>query len=74
MISLALRICLKKKNSTGYWNETDKLTASDGVAYDNFGRSVSISGNTAIVSAHQDDDNGDKSGSVYVFERATMYL
>lgn len=49
-----------------YWNETAKLAASDGVAYDFFGQSISISGNIAIVGADGDDSN---SGSAYVFER-----
>ncbi len=44
-----------------------KLTASDGAAYDYFGRSVSLSGNSAIAGARGDDGNGDLSGSAYVF-------
>ena len=49
-------------------NECNKLTASDGAASDFFGRSVSISGDYAIVGAHWDDDNGSNSGSAYIFE------
>ena len=52
--------------------QTAKLTASDGAADDRFGQSVSISGTSgnevAIVGAHGDDDNGDASGSAFVFE------
>jgi len=44
-----------------------KLTASDGAEVDQFGRSVSLSGNMALVGAGQDDDKGDASGSAYVF-------
>ena len=55
--------------STGHWNQTAKLTASDGAEYDNFGLSVSNSGNIAIVGAPNDDDNGFRSGSAYVFEK-----
>ncbi len=47
--------------------EWQKLVANDGAAGDEFGRSVSISGDTAIVGAHWDDDNGSDSGSAYVF-------
>jgi hypothetical protein len=47
--------------------EQKKLKASDGAAGDRFGVSVAISGDTAIVGAYQDDDNGDDSGSAYVF-------
>lgn len=48
-----------------------KLTASDGVTDAEFGWSVGMSGETAIVGAWQDDDNGVRSGSVYVFDIAT---
>ena len=51
------------------WQEVDILTASDASLSDNFGRSVAISGDFAIVGAHLDDDNGDASGSAYVFQR-----
>ena len=49
------------------WVEDEKLTASDGAAVDQFGGSVSISGNTAVIGAANDDDNGSDSGSAYVF-------
>jgi len=48
-----------------------KLVASDGAAGDEFGRSVAISGNTAIVGAYGDDDHGSNSGSAYLFDVAT---
>ena len=32
--------------------------------------SVAISGATAIVGAHEDDDNGNNSGSAYLFDAA----
>ena len=34
---------------------------------DYFGYSVAIWGDTAIIGAHRDDDNGNDSGSAYVF-------
>ncbi|HBO45905.1 MAG TPA: hypothetical protein DD670_18690 [Planctomycetaceae bacterium] len=49
------------------WIPIAKLTASDGTTDDSFGRSVSISGNVAVVGAHFDDDQGTNSGSAYVF-------
>ena len=52
------------------WSEQAKLTASDGAAADFFGNSVSISGDTALVGAPRDDDNGTNSGSVYAFLRS----
>ena len=47
--------------------EVQKLTASDGVAGDYFGNSVSLSGDTALIGAYRDDDNGYLSGSAYLF-------
>jgi len=49
------------------WQEESKLTASDGSSGDFFGRSVSISGNVALVGAYVDDDNGSTSGSAYIY-------
>ncbi len=58
-----------EKNSTsGNWTQK-KLLASDGAAYDNFGWSVSVYNNTAVIGAFLDDDNGPDSGSAYVFEK-----
>ncbi|MCP4373769.1 MAG: hypothetical protein GY797_37560, partial [Deltaproteobacteria bacterium] len=48
--------------------QTAKLTASDGATYDYFGRSVAVSGDTVVVGAYRDDDNGTDAGSAYVFE------
>jgi FG-GAP repeat len=48
-----------------------KLTAYDAAAGDEFGRSVAISGNTAIVGAFRDDDAGSDSGSAYLFDVVT---
>ena len=48
------------------WTEQAKLTASDGAANDQFGDSVAISGDTVVIGARLDDDNGDSSGSTYV--------
>ena len=44
-----------------------KLTAGDAAADDNFSTSVAISGNYAIVGAPGNDDDGDRSGSAYIF-------
>ena len=49
--------------------ETAKLTAFDGAAFDFFGRSVAVDGDTLVVSAFADDDNGERSGSAYVFTK-----
>ncbi len=47
-----------------------KLSACDGcdgVAGDHFGYSVAISGDTIVIGAPKNDDNGGNSGSVYLF-------
>ena len=48
-----------------------KLLADDGAFDDRFGRSVAISGTTAVVGARNHDDNGNNSGSAYLFDTAT---
>ncbi|MCH8042608.1 MAG: VCBS repeat-containing protein, partial [Planctomycetes bacterium] len=52
-------------------NELFKLTAPDAAAGDEFGWSVGISGNRAIVGARADDDAGSHSGSAYLFDVTT---
>ena len=51
------------------WSQQAKIKPNDGAANDQFGLSVSISGDYAIVGADNDDDNGDDSGSAYIFTR-----
>jgi len=49
-------------------NQLAKITASDGAAYDYFGDSVAIGNNRIVVGAYGDDDNGEASGSAYIFD------
>ena len=51
------------------WDYVSKLTPSDGEIDDYFGGCVSIYDNYAFVGAPADDDNGEDSGSVYIFKR-----
>ncbi|MFC1707284.1 FG-GAP repeat protein [Planctomycetota bacterium] len=56
------------------WSQEAKLTAADGFQRDYFGRTVSLSGDTALVGACADNDLGVLSGSAYLFRRAgTMW-
>ncbi len=57
------------------WAEEARLTASDGLANDKFGRAVAIQGNTAVVGAYQVSPPGKSgAGAVYVFQRTgTMW-
>ena len=48
--------------------QVDKLLASDGEADDIFGHTVAISGDTVLVDAYRDDDNGTDAGAAYVFD------
>lgn len=49
------------------WVEEEKLIASDSHPRDFFGFSVAVSGDTIVVGADGDDDDGPDSGSAYVF-------
>ena len=55
--------------SPGNWGEVRKLMAGDAAPYDQFGQSVAIDGDIAVVGAYYNDDAGSESGSAYVFER-----
>jgi len=54
----------------GSWVETQKLTASDGMAGDGFGFSVAFSGSAIVVGADNDDVDNFDQGSAYVFDRS----
>jgi hypothetical protein len=58
-----------QKNSTGLYEQVSKLVASDGAAIDIFGYAVAATDDMVVVGAYQDDDKGNESGSVYVFEK-----
>jgi len=49
--------------------EVQKLLADDVATGARFGSSVSVEGDTVLIGAPQDDDNGIRSGSAYVFTR-----
>ena len=52
------------------WGEVRKYTASNAAANDWFGCSVSVSGDTVVVGAYGADDDGEDSGSAYVFDNS----
>ena len=53
------------------WSPQRKLTASDGAANDEFGTSVALSGDTALVGADRADVSGNADqGAAYVFVRS----
>jgi hypothetical protein len=52
------------------WSLESKLTSTDAADNDSFGRSVSLSGDTVVIGADENDDAGIDSGSAYVFTRS----
>lgn len=57
---------LKKTGSS--WDFYQKIVPDDGKEADEFGKTVAISGNYAVVCSYLDDDNGTNSGSIYLLE------
>jgi len=55
------------RRSDDGWKLVQKLVASDGAKFDEFGNAVAVDGDTILVGAWLDDDRGISSGSVYVF-------
>lgn len=51
------------------WTEQAKLTASDATVGDWFGRSVSLSGDDAVIGAAFKDDGVFAAGAAYIFQR-----
>jgi hypothetical protein len=52
------------------WTQQAQFTATDGAALDNFGISVAVSGDTAVVGAYADDVSANAyQGSAWVFSR-----
>ena len=56
------------KNNGSNWVEETILKASDASSDDHFGRSVSISDEYVLIGALRNDDNGNDSGSAYIFK------
>ncbi len=59
----------RDESGVGIWTESAKLLASDGTPGDQFG-TVAISGNTVLIGALTDDQNGQYAGSAYIFLRS----
>ncbi|MCG8448483.1 MAG: FG-GAP repeat protein [Pirellulales bacterium] len=53
------------------WLFYEKLTASDGATGDLFGKSVGLSGQTAVVGAYQESEIGQFAGAAYFFNAST---
>ncbi len=53
------------------WNQLQKLTGSNTLAGDKFGRSVAVADGRYVVGAHLNDMNGSDSGAAYIFDETT---
>lgn len=60
--------------TSGAWTQSAKLAASDGSASDYFGECarISLDGTVVVIGADGDDDQGEDSGSAYIFSKHTM--
>ena len=58
-----------EQDSSGVWRQTQRLAGADGEEWDEFGTAVAADGDLAIFGAPGDDDQGNRSGAVYVFQR-----
>jgi hypothetical protein len=66
----AAYVFYRDQGGPGAWGEIAKLTAADGAAWNYFGGSVSVSGDTALVGANWAAVGGNgEQGAVYVFRR-----
>ena len=68
LVGTAARLAfLVERDELGKWSKTEKLLPYDG-PISGFGDSVALSGSTALVGARGDDENGESSGSAYIFD------
>lgn len=67
----AVSILVSTPTNADLGDQLAKLLPNDGAAGDGFGVSVSVSGSIAIFGVWKDDDNGEDSGSAYLFDLTT---
>ena len=58
-----------ERQSDGTWQEQAALKPSGGDAFDEFGHSVAIDGDLAIVGDYRNEAKGQDAGAAYVYER-----
>ncbi|MEN8130027.1 MAG: choice-of-anchor D domain-containing protein [Pseudomonadota bacterium] len=59
------------RDSAGVWSEQGALIPSDNADYNQFGKSVAVSGDTLVVGCSGDDQIAYNTGAAYVFTRDT---
>lgn len=55
------------RRTGGSWPQHQKLIANDGEPSDRFGISLAVLGDTLVVGANRDDDDGSNSGMLFQF-------
>ena len=66
----AAYVYYRNQGGTDNWGQVKKLTASDAAQADQFGNSISISGDTVVVGAYQKNlPTGSSYGAVYIYSR-----
>ena len=66
---LTVALYLNIMSATAHiYSEQAKLLADDGAANDFFSYSIALSDDTALISANRDNDKGENSGSVYIYD------
>jgi hypothetical protein len=63
----------KSSNNGTTWTQKQKLVASDGAAYDNFGYAVSVYSDVIVVGAYLDGDKGSASGILSLLVLMLIY-
>ncbi len=58
------------RDDGGTWQQRKKLAAGDAASYDYFGGAVALDGDELLIGANDNDDNGSKSGSAYLFRNS----
>ena len=65
----AILWCSAAQAGVAVFDQQAKLLPGDGASDDSFGYSVAVDGETVIVGARYDDDNGSGSGTAYLFSK-----
>ena len=69
LLAGAAYVFQRGQGGTDNWGQVRRLVSGDRAIFDFFGQAVAVSGNIVAVGAFGDDDGGESSGSVYLFER-----
>lgn len=65
----AVYIRERDQGGTNNWGESKIINTTDSYASENFGVSISLSGDTLAVGDNSDSENGNYAGAVHIFER-----